>query len=301
MTRCIPWLVAVLCFTATGADAQVTRVETIAKSDVEGGRSFGLAGPYEMVTATVHYAVDPRDPHNRAVADIDRAPRNGAGLVEFSADALILKPKDPARGSGSIVAGSVRSGFNTRFAQPSIVEPARFPFSDAEQRNPYTRATDGLLKRATAAGVLPKVIHLNTSNEYWTEWKAAAMVHTATDGSRDLALPDNVRLYTVVGAPHGPVAPFPPALPMEERAQHLSNPNSYHWVLRGLLVALDRWVREGTPPPASTYPRLADGSLVTRAALAFPGLPGVAPPAEVNGTFEVHSGPRFDDAISTSD
>jgi hypothetical protein len=191
-----------------------------------------------------------------------------------------------------LVAGGVRSGFNARFAQPSIVEPARFPFSDSEQRNPHTGVSDGLLARATKSGTAPKVIHLNTSNEYWTEWKAAAMVHTSVEGARDLDIPANVRIYTVVGAQHGPRAAFPPA-PPSEPAQYLSNPNNYHWVLRGLVIALDRWVREGIPPPASRYPRLSDGSLVPFARLSFPPLPGVSTPREITGTFEVDSGPRW--------
>src|SRR5262249_9762445 len=50
--------------------------------------------------------------------------------------------------------------------------------------------------------------------------------------------------------------------------------------LRALMVALTRWVRDGAEPPASRYPRIADGTLVTTAAFkaAFPSIPGVPLP-----------------------
>jgi hypothetical protein len=45
--------------------------------------------------------------------------------------------------------------------------------------------------------------------------------------------------------------------------------------LRGALVALDRWVKDGTPAPASRYPRIADGALVPSVKLN-PAIPGLA-------------------------
>ena len=89
-----------------------------------------------------------------------------------------------------------------------------------------------------------------------------------------------------------PRAAFPPG-PTAERSQHLSNPNSYHWVLRGLLIALDRWVRDGVPPPPSRYPRLSDGTLVSLDKLACPKMAHVSAPSEITGTFELNGGSRF--------
>ena len=48
--------------------------------------------------AALQRGVDPEDPRNKVVADLDKAPRNAAGLVELSADLSILKPKDATRG-----------------------------------------------------------------------------------------------------------------------------------------------------------------------------------------------------------
>ena len=79
--------------------AAVTRVELVDRTDVAGGASYGAAGPYECITARAYFAVDPKLPRNRIIADIDLAPRNAEGLVEFSADVYVLKPRDPAKGN----------------------------------------------------------------------------------------------------------------------------------------------------------------------------------------------------------
>jgi hypothetical protein len=74
--------------------AAVTSVELVERTDY-------LNGPYEHMVAKVHFAVDPKLPANRIIADIDLAPRNAEGLVEFSADLDVLKPRDSAKGNGT--------------------------------------------------------------------------------------------------------------------------------------------------------------------------------------------------------
>src|ERR1051325_6341006 len=87
------------------ARAEVTRVDVTNRADIA-----GISG-YEKIAGTVHFAVNPNDPHNRIVVDLDKAPRNAAGLVEFSADMYILRPKDAARANGAaLVEVSNRGG-----------------------------------------------------------------------------------------------------------------------------------------------------------------------------------------------
>ena len=74
--------------------AEVTRVEIASRQDVLGGKAFGAVGAYEKLVGKVYYAVTPDNPHNRIIADLDKAPRNSQGKVEFSADLFILRPKD---------------------------------------------------------------------------------------------------------------------------------------------------------------------------------------------------------------
>ena len=83
------------------AQAKVTRIEITSRADVSNGKEFGLAGAYEKIVGKVYFAVDPNDPHNKTIIDVDKAPRNAQGLVEFSSDLYILRPKDLNRGNGS--------------------------------------------------------------------------------------------------------------------------------------------------------------------------------------------------------
>lgn len=85
------------------AQARVVRVEITSRADIENGKPFGNAGAYEKLTGRVYFAVDPANPHNKQIVDVDKAPRNAQGEVEFSADLYLLKPKDMAKGNGSVL------------------------------------------------------------------------------------------------------------------------------------------------------------------------------------------------------
>src|ERR1700726_3387436 len=74
--------------------AAVTRVEVTDRVDLP-------VNGHERIAGKVYFAVDPSLPANRAIVDIDLAPRNAAGLVEFSSDLLVLRPTDPAKSNGT--------------------------------------------------------------------------------------------------------------------------------------------------------------------------------------------------------
>ena len=120
----------------------------------------------------------------------------------------------------------------------------------------------------------PKIFYTNTPVEYWGDGRVAALVHTTPDGSADVELPDNVRLYVFAGTQHAP-SRFPPA---KNAGQQVDNPVDYWWTLRALLLAMHRWVSAGTAPPASAYPTLKDGTLVKVGDVTFPAIPGVRSP-----------------------
>jgi len=67
------------------------------------GAPFGEVGAYERVIGRAKGEVDPRDPANKGIALIDKAPRNGRGKVEYATDVFILRPKDSTRGNGRIL------------------------------------------------------------------------------------------------------------------------------------------------------------------------------------------------------
>ena len=83
--------------------AALLRIEVSDRSDVLDGKSFGAAGPYERIAGKAYFAADPNLPANKIIADIARAPRNEDGLVEFSSDIYVLKPRDPAHGNGAVL------------------------------------------------------------------------------------------------------------------------------------------------------------------------------------------------------
>ncbi len=181
------------------------------------------------------------------------------------------------------VAGAGRTDLNQRWATTVSLGThtgTSFPFADAAQRDPVTGGTDGQLENPRARVNTPKVFYMNTGVEYWGGGRAAALVHLTPDGTRDIALPPNVRVYFIAGAQHGPAA-FPPAAPTN--VQLRQNPTDYWWVLRSLLTSMVGWVREGAEPPASAYPTLRGGTLVAAARIAFPPIPGVHSPAALWG------------------
>ena len=82
--------------------ARVAGFEVSSRQDLIGGKSFGLAGPYEKISGRILYAIDPAHPANRRITDIDNAPTNREGEVEFSADFVLLKPKAIRRGNRAV-------------------------------------------------------------------------------------------------------------------------------------------------------------------------------------------------------
>ena len=534
MTRTIAVLLTVMCLLAPAASADVVRIEVDSRAELAGGKSFGLAGPYEKLAGTIYFAVDPDNSANRIITDIALAPRNADGLVEFRSDFFVIKPKDVERGNGTLlyevsnrggkgmlryfnrgagsvdpqteeemgdgfllrngftllwlgwqfdtpardglvrlytpvatdagtaiaglvrsevvvrerefdrsladrnhvayavadpsdpanvmtvrdsvggprravprsqwrfgrlddgvvvpdrtrvyldggfephkiydvvytaqnppvvglgpaairdtvsrlkygaadelsipagsidralafgisqsgrflrtflfygfnedeahrkafdgvishVAGGGRGSFNHRFAQASrdghpylnkLYPTDIFPFTDVEQTDPETGMRDGLLARVEPA-FMPKIFYTNSSYEYWG--RAASLIHTTIDGTADSPLMENVRIYSFAGGQHGPGS-FPP---VRRSGQQLSNPNDYSWFMRGLLMAMQGWAADDSPPPASNYPRISDGDLVLPEQLNFPQLPNVGLPGAPHKAYRVHYGPDF--------
>jgi hypothetical protein len=83
----------------------------IAKRDLfAAGMSFGNVGPYEYLTGRIWFAVDPEAPAYRNVVDLEHAPRNPAGQVEYAAEVHVLKPVDLARSNRRLLYDVVNRG-----------------------------------------------------------------------------------------------------------------------------------------------------------------------------------------------
>ena len=194
------------------------------------------------------------------------------------------------------VPGAQRLFLNYRFAQPNpftqqhrerYVPDVTFPITYAMTRDAHGHV-DGILKRPTSD---PKLIHTDTSNEYWQF--RASLLGTDTAGQHDIPDPPNVRRFLLAGTQHGWFKGDAPNYGIANRqCEQLTNATHTGVILRALIVDLEEWVRHGTPPPDSRVPRLADGTLVAPEQLAFPAIPGVTFAALYNGSGERDFGAR---------
>ena len=172
------------------------------------------------------------------------------------------------------VAGGKHGEFNHRFAQPSS-QASRSPnnlspYSDAEQTDPETSRTGGLLSRLAAKGTMPKVMHTYTSSEYWGGH--GALVHIDVTGSRDLEYQSPSAFTTSVGrsilwAPshrrilmHGKI-PWPAPLQLDRLSAAATR-------RAGQPVSLGD--ARGAPP---SHPRLDNGTAVPQSSSLPPSVP----------------------------
>jgi hypothetical protein len=178
------------------------------------------------------------------------------------------------------ISGAARLSLNERGATPNALSmwtATAFPFANSATRDPISGRVDGLLDNDRARERQPKMMFTNTAVEYWGGGRSASLIHTSPDGKTDLVLPDNTRVYFLTGAQHSP-GRFPARV---SNGQQPDNPVEYWWTLRALLAGMEKWVKAGTPPPSSEYPRLSDGTLVPAEQVAFPRMAGVEPPVGI--------------------
>ncbi len=90
-------------FIALPAGARVTEINTIAVEPFAEGSNFGETGAYERVRGTFKGELDPADARNKVIVNLDKAPRNARGRVEYEADFFIMRPVDAARGNHRIL------------------------------------------------------------------------------------------------------------------------------------------------------------------------------------------------------
>jgi hypothetical protein len=208
-------------------------------------------------------------------------------LREFVRDGFNQDERGRAAFDGLMIASAGAGGgsFNHRFASPgeagnsvlSILRPVDLPpFGD-----------DGLLAAATAASVAPRIFYTFSSTEYWA--RAGSLTHTNEDGTADVPLTPTSRLYFLAGTPHASGS-LPPAV---QRTRHPLNFAEQRWVLRALLVALDRWVSSGTEPPPSRYPTVARVELVPREAVRFPHVASMPFAGYMPGVWRMDFGPEY--------
>ena len=187
---------------------------------------------------------------------------------------------------------------NYRFSQPGRTERNRqdhlfvegvFPFANVTTTDPFTGKTDGRYARCEATGTCPLGAEIYSANEYWV--KAASLLHTTPDGRMDLPDSPYARNYFISSHQHGTGNAT-----SKGNCQQFLNPLNSAPVQRALFLALDDWTN-GTPPPASRVPKLADGTLVappaTRADGTYVGIPGVTYTGLKTTRYLFNYGPGF--------
>jgi hypothetical protein len=130
----------------------------------------------------------------------------------------------------------------------------------------------------------------NNELEYWT--RSASLIHTDVVGKTDALVHPKVRIYLTCGAPHRNTRSRSRYFPL---FQHSINPINHYPISRALIRALDQWVSKGIQPPASRYPLIEKGEMLTsrQHKRTFPKIPGMRHPGTNLKPPRVDYGPHF--------
>jgi hypothetical protein len=188
---------------------------------------------------------------------------------------------------------------NYRFSQPGRTERNRqdqlyvegvFPFANQRSTDPITGRTAGRYDACARSKTCPLAMEIYSSNEYWV--KGASLLHTDPLGKIDLPEHVMTRLYLISSHEHG----LGNATRSRRGCQQFGNPLDSAPIQRALWDALDKWSTNGTTPPQSAVPRLADGTLVPalpQRAVGFPNIPGVTYTGLKSTRYLLNYGPDF--------
>ncbi len=135
--------VALSALAAAPAQARVTGIEIVTREPAFGGQTFGGAGAYERLVGRATGELDPADPANAIIQDINLAPRNARGMVEYTTNIEILKPADMARGNRILLFEVDNRG--NKLALANFNEAVAGGVAD---RNALSSPGDGWLMRA---------------------------------------------------------------------------------------------------------------------------------------------------------
>jgi alpha/beta hydrolase family protein len=97
-------ILAAMIVLALPVEARITRI-VVEHRDASAykGLSFKDAGAYERLSGHAYGEIDPKDPLNAIITDLQYAPRNVRGMVEYVATFSMAKPADLAKASGVLV------------------------------------------------------------------------------------------------------------------------------------------------------------------------------------------------------
>ena len=198
--------------------------------------------------------------------------------------------------------GTRRISLNIRFGRPGgggIQREDHYfpsnepPFTWDKTYEPISGTTGGILDKCAQTNTTPKIIQSFSSSEYWQ--LRASLRTTDPYGKKDLVIPANVRVYLFNSTQHGPAS-------MDDKVSGFkTNYNNYGPYLRALVISLEKWVLDGKTPPQSTYPKIANNTLVQpeKSSIGWPDIPGVTYNGRVNDGPLLDHGPQYNGALVT--
>lgn len=134
---CVVSAAAFLLLLAQPATAEVDRIEVLERKLLANGKAFGNVGPYERIRGRLYFAVEAGATENQAIADIRLAPRDSQGRVNFSADFILLKPLEPARGNDRLLYEVNNRGDLYSLSTFNDATPNNLPLSAADAGNGF--------------------------------------------------------------------------------------------------------------------------------------------------------------------
>jgi hypothetical protein len=137
MRRIPAGLALALALAAPCAQARVTKIEILRTEPFAGGEVFGAVGAYQKVVGRFYGELDPKAPLDAVIVDLDKAPRNARGHVEYSADFYILRPADLARGNGALLYDVNNRGNKRALIQFNSAPPSNDPSAPAQAGNGF--------------------------------------------------------------------------------------------------------------------------------------------------------------------
>lgn len=193
--------------------------------------------------------------------------------------------------------GTLRISLNIRFGRPGggglqhedhLFPGNDPPFSWGKELDLISGITGGILEECIQTETCPKIMQTLSSSEYWQ--LRASLTTTDSYGTKDLNIPENVRIYLFSGTQHSPVSIA------DQMSGFPQNHNSWDPYLRALIIALEKWIIEGKEPPGSSYPTLKSKTLSApdKISIGWPDIPRVPYNGKVNELPLLDYGPQYD-------
>ncbi len=115
----------------------VVKLDITNRSLFADGQSFGKVGLYHLIEGTAYFAVNPLDPRNSPITDIELAPRDSDGKALFSAHFSMLQPANPDRGNHRLLFDVLNRGRKTVLQKFNSAERALDPAAPLDKGNGF--------------------------------------------------------------------------------------------------------------------------------------------------------------------